>query len=1055
MNTNDYFIREAKQIIKSNPGSGPYYVWYMDITNFHTVNQYYGTGAGDIVLKQLEDFLLQYPTIQLCCHIFADLFLCLCLPEKGTKIEDMIDDFDREIQIFLTKQKHLYPACSLNAAGGICPVEEDNIVPAIDGANAARKMSKKNLATQAVLYDQSMRDELIAQYENEREIYDALQESRFCFYLQPKVDLTNGEIIGAEALARRLGKEGEVIYPDKFLELMENSGAVIELDKLICRQVCAFLADRLSRGQPVVCVSVNLSRLHIQNPESASEFHAIAMEYNIPPDLLEFELTETILLEEFSGAKQLINQLRAYGYKVSIDDFGSGYAGINIWQELSFDCLKLDRKFLSDSEELKRRNEALVPNLINIAQRLHIQVLCEGVETEDQCIYLMQLGCTVAQGFYFSRPLPPKELCHICEELDRKYPLPPSLVSVAEEPPEAKKINTAYRCSNERVKRYLLVVLTCALFLGICIIGVMTVNRNRTNREFTRMVTETLNAYTNGQREKTLTEINGITDTLKSLSVLILENDTPAFIDAYLSALNEDNTEITYMYISKEDYEAQLSQGLIHEEDLEVVRRLMQGENVVTPITYSQRMGGIYCIGIGVPVMRKGEFIGAVRGIVDAKSLISTALFDPAQGEITNVFLTNGDSLILPISSNENAAPSERLLDRLERNGIKDSIRNAAQAALASQDSQARSVRLGIFGGSPYYLSTTSLKYNDWHLVVCLKADTATKHFQYIVNNARNSILILFGAVLLASVVLIYYVRKMQHKISLEEQRYLLLERFSDTVLFDYDCAHDTIRFTSNAPKFLRIHDLAQRNFLLHLDQVYVYAGDQNELKKILNGNGEENDGEVRIRLMRPDGDTCFWCLVQYQYLYEGKHLVSVIGKITDIDEHMRHEDYLLRMSETDGLTGLLNKNASEKRVSETMKRVSKGILFIIDVDNFKDINDRYGHAAGDMALRFLGECMHRTFRESDVMGRIGGDELLIFAENIDSMITARKKVKLLQMHLTECTETGIPPCTVSIGAAGYPSDGKTYAELYDSADRAMYAAKKKGNSCFSFYSEI
>lgn len=161
------------------------------------------------------------------------------------------------------------------------------------------------------------------------------------------MDLETGRTIGAEALARRVGRDGSIIYPDAFLSVMEANGSIVELDMLIYRKVCAFLADRREKGLPVVQTSVNLSRLHIHNPETADIIHSVAQAYEIPSDLLEFELTETILLDEFSGAKQLIDRLRAYGYRVSIDDFGSGYSGINIWQELNFDVLKLDKKFLS------------------------------------------------------------------------------------------------------------------------------------------------------------------------------------------------------------------------------------------------------------------------------------------------------------------------------------------------------------------------------------------------------------------------------------------------------------------------------------------------------------------------------------------------------------------------------------------------------------------------------------------------------------------------------------------------------------------------------------
>lgn len=1049
MNPNEVFIQEANHMIATHATAtthpGTYYVLYADITDFHTINHIYGIETGNGVLQDMEWFLGNCPEVLLCSRLFADFFLCLCYLEAGDEIGRMMGEYDAGVRAFLEGQRERYPACGLKAACGVCRIEKGDVAQAIDNANVARKVSKKQLSVKSVLYNQDIQEQISTQYATEQEIYQAMQEDRFRFYLQPKVDLTNGEIIGAEALARRIGKDGEVIYPDVFLQLMESSGAVIELDRSICRQVCSFLAERLRQGKPVVSISVNLSRLHISNPNSADEFHGIVTEYNIPPELLEFELTETILLEEFTGAKQLIDQLRAYGHKVSIDDFGSGYAGINIWQELNFDCLKLDRKFLSDSEALKSRNEALVPNIINIAQRLHVQVLCEGVETEEQCQYLLQLGCTVVQGFFFAKPMPPEQLCRMCERHGHYYPLPPSLQAAQEkEMPKATRAVASERRSWSRLRQYMLVVIGCALFLGACITGVLTVSRNLTQREFNRMVMETLNAYTVGQRENTLTEIDGVAATLQSLAVLILKDDSPDFINAYLRALNEDSRDVKYMYFSIEEFQKEQAEGRALDSDADAMSRLAQGEMVVTDIMYSERMGNIYCIGVGIPVIRDGEFIGAVRGVINAKSLISTDLYDPAQGEVLAVFLTDCTSRILPTHKTDEGNVDYLLLDYLEASGIDQEAMRELREAFATEDLQARSVRIGEFDGSPFYLSLTGLKYNGWHLVVCLKADAATKHSQYIVRNTAGSILGLLVAVVLASGVIMLFVVRMQKKFSLEEQRYLLLERFSDTVLFDYDCQRDTIRFTSNATKVLRIHALEQMNFMEQYDQSYVYAGDQKEMRRMLTRAGKDESGETRLRLLRPDSDDYFWCLVQYQYLYEKDRLASVIGKITDIDEHMRHEDYLLRMSETDGLTGLLNKATVEQQTADRLLQRKSGSLFVIDVDGFKQINDQYGHAAGDLALRFLGECMRRTFRNTDILGRIGGDELLAFVEDINSQAMAQKKAELLAKHLESCTEAGVPPITVSIGIACCPEDGTSYQELFHAADRSMYAAKQR-----------
>ena len=154
---------------------------------------------------------------------------------------------------------------------------------------------------------------------------------------------------------------------------------------------------------------------------------------------------------------------------------------------------------------------------------------------------------------------------------------------------------------------YLYAIICCALFLGICITIVLTLNRNKTHEEYTRMVLETLNAYTTGQRENTLTEIDGTAKTLQSLAVLIESQDDFDFIDPYLAALNEDSPEVKYMYLSEEEYRDALKQRTVLEKDMKVIERLKQGETVVTDLTFSERMGNIYCIGVGVPDVYKRQ----------------------------------------------------------------------------------------------------------------------------------------------------------------------------------------------------------------------------------------------------------------------------------------------------------------------------------------------------------------------------------------------------------------------------------------------------------------
>ncbi len=164
---------------------------------------------------------------------------------------------------------------------------------------------------------------------------------------------------------------------------------------------------------------MNLSRLHLRVPGTAQRLHDMAQEHGVPPELLEFELTETIMLNEFAEAKRFCQQLRGYGYTMSIDDYGAGYAGVNILQELDFDVLKLDRRFVQRGAP-SPRNRAILPDILNSLRKLGIDAICEGVETQEQCRYLAEVGCRYVQAYYFSRPVPPQVFYDLYRETGKQ-----------------------------------------------------------------------------------------------------------------------------------------------------------------------------------------------------------------------------------------------------------------------------------------------------------------------------------------------------------------------------------------------------------------------------------------------------------------------------------------------------------------------------------------------------------------------------------------------------------------------------------------------------------
>ncbi|MGI6069065.1 MAG: EAL domain-containing protein [Blautia sp.] len=1058
MQSLDHFIGQAEQLLEGHKGEKRYLVISVDIAHFQAVNHCYGTKAGDRLLHEVEKALEDDVHIVYQERIFADLFLCLGAFEKDVGNEEISQYLKKYWENFKQAQSLIYLVCNWQVVCGAGSIEGIGLKEAVEIANAARKIAKEENQI-VMLEDSSLLAKLREQYEKEQELNQALKDEKFCFYLQPKVNLVSGEIVGAEALVRRLDQNGQEIFPDDFLPLMEENGSILELDLMVCRKVCAYLRERLDARLPVVCTSVNLSRLHINNPDTARLFHETALRYQIPSELLEFELTETILLDEFTGTKKLIENLRSYGYQVAIDDFGSGYAGINIWQELDFDVLKLDKLFLREDTYHKARNEALVPNIINIGQRLHADVLCEGVETKEQCQYLLSLGCTLAQGFYFSKPVPPEQFYALYQKMDGQYPLVLSKKKMDRQGIRTKEAAAAKNSVSGPAPRgwmryvYFAVIIVSVFLLIWSFEHTTRLYREMTQEKFKGMIEETLDAYIAAQKQICQGKITNVEDTLNAYEVLFSQNSDPEYIESCIQALNDSDPTIVFQYTPADALWKVAEKMHYSEADWQLLKRLESGEMVVSNVRFSKQLGNAYYYAVAVPVIKDGNFIGALRGILDATELVSTSQYPPSQGRVIASFLTDGAGNMVPVQadgSDDCGTVYDFLKNKEEieisRQGLDDLNKKLYQFST-------HSIQLGESEGTPVYLTMTRLDYNDLYLSVLVYADKAQQYSEDIVHNTTKTSTYFLLCLIVFSAVLLMVFRQMQQRLSEEERRYMLLGQFSDTVLFDYDCRSDTIHFTDNAKELFRADKLVKHRFLRSLQESGIYAGDLDTVQHFLTGKNEEGKNEARIRFLQPDADDYFWCLVQFHYVYDGNTIVSVIGKIMDIDQQKRWEDALVEKSTTDGLTGLYNRAAAQERICRALETVEKGMLLVMDIDDFKHINDGCGHQTGDEVLRYTTGVLRRMFRSEDILGRMGGDELVVFISGLDSHKVVEEKVDAILRVLREYSQGKEFQLTLSVGGACFPRDSMEYQQLFVAADEAMYEAKAQGKGRCCFYS--
>lgn len=233
---------------------------------------------------------------------------------------------------------------------------------------------------------------------------ETLSEERFTVYYQPKIDLTTGELVGAEALVRGIGEDGSLIAPAQFITYMEEDGSIRALDLFVLEQALAQMAAWQEKGLGLVPVSVNLSRVTMVSPTTPASILALQSHYpTIPPEALEIEITERgpMETETFQDA---VEKYSACGLRLSLDDFGSQYANLSLFTNVRFDTVKLDRSLIARLGD-NPVNEALVRDIIAICRTYGMNCVAEGVETEEHAALLRSLGCRFAQGYYYDKPL--------------------------------------------------------------------------------------------------------------------------------------------------------------------------------------------------------------------------------------------------------------------------------------------------------------------------------------------------------------------------------------------------------------------------------------------------------------------------------------------------------------------------------------------------------------------------------------------------------------------------------------------------------------------------
>lgn len=386
----------------------------MDIDNFKSFNEFCGRDGGDLLLQSIADAMRGLEREdRVLCHFRADVFEIFTSFESE---EELVD-----ITKYLTsKIAQVKLPCKAFPSFGIYVAEDPGVPVSFmkDYADMAMRTIKGKFYSNYAFFDEEMRTSMLKEKQIENQAVEALEKGQFQVYIQPKVNMETGAIIGGEALIRWKHPEYGMISPMDFIPVIEKDGFIINVDVYVWNEVFKMLGRRQAAGKKVVPISVNISRLHAHQDDMVKCIRGMGTQYGVSPEMVGLEVTESGFSNNTTVLFERMQQLRDFGFPVHMDDFGKGHSTLTMLKNEPVDVIKLDRDFLRQIENAK--NQVVVKNTIGMLNALDVHVIAEGVETQEQADFLIQCGCYDAQGFYYYRPMPMGEFEALLDEEQAK-----------------------------------------------------------------------------------------------------------------------------------------------------------------------------------------------------------------------------------------------------------------------------------------------------------------------------------------------------------------------------------------------------------------------------------------------------------------------------------------------------------------------------------------------------------------------------------------------------------------------------------------------------------
>ena len=399
--------------------SGQWCMIAVDIKHFKLFKELNGQEKGDQLLVRFAEHIhdLSEFTGGLGCYRGQDDFGLMIPFDQGT--------IDR---LFTTLQQEID---NLSGTSGFTPIfgismifdMETSALEQFNRAALTAEEIKDDLQFHIRIYDPDTHERHVEEFRLLADFQDSLKRGNITFHVQPQVNVDSGMIVGGESLARWQRQDGSYISPTVFVPILEKYGVITDLDVFVWERVCAWLRHMIDSGIQPVPVSVNVSRINIFSLDVPAKLSELCAKYRLEHSLLEVEITESAYIEDDNRIKTSISELREKGFRVLMDDFGSGYSSLNMLRNINVDIIKLDAQFLRFSINDEQKGINILESIISMTKSLSTPMIVEGVETPALVRYLKDMGCKYMQGFHYYRPMPPEQfeaLISIPGNVDRR-----------------------------------------------------------------------------------------------------------------------------------------------------------------------------------------------------------------------------------------------------------------------------------------------------------------------------------------------------------------------------------------------------------------------------------------------------------------------------------------------------------------------------------------------------------------------------------------------------------------------------------------------------------